>query len=411
MLNGFVQFQVHISRFLDASSSLRPSRGARIRQGVYRARPRLEAMDYKATLMVLVLVSSALAGCTGDPDGGGGDEIDSDALQDLFDEHFEDFINNTTITVNNHYHNNTTVVNNDYNTNHDYNNTTNVDGGEINNYNNNTDNSVSNINGSGVGSVVQVFRTVWSPDGQYERTDIGSRDVIVNGIVQVPVLTGQEGFNSTFTYTYEGNTFSLSMTCEEFVNARWHMDSQNWENWLIQTYGGSSNSAQSIGNMIYYDLQELSYLVGNGYCLTYSSPWSTSYEYDYVTLFEISIGEGEAVEFLSLPNIYNITIDCDDGFSGTSSNGTFFQESDLIGGHSDCTIRGNAEITTKYNYNSTSIANGSGPSLNPPSWFVNNQWYVFHSFPASHYESVSTPTDFLIYFRMHYVEVYDLDSE
>ena len=63
-------------------------------------------MDYKATLMALVLVSSALAGCTGDPDGGGGDEVDTDALQDLFDEHFQDFINNTTITVINNYHNN-----------------------------------------------------------------------------------------------------------------------------------------------------------------------------------------------------------------------------------------------------------------------------------------------------------------
>ena len=62
-------------------------------------------MGYKATLMALVLVSSMLAGCTSDPDGGGGDEIDSDALQDLFDEHFQDFLNNTTITVNNHYHN------------------------------------------------------------------------------------------------------------------------------------------------------------------------------------------------------------------------------------------------------------------------------------------------------------------
>ena len=67
-------------------------------------------MDYKATLMALVLVSSALAGCTGDPDGGGNDEIDSDALQDLFDEHFQDFLNNTTITVINTYHNNTTYV-------------------------------------------------------------------------------------------------------------------------------------------------------------------------------------------------------------------------------------------------------------------------------------------------------------
>ena len=105
-------------------------------------------MDYKATLMALVLVSSALAGCTGDPDGGGNDEIDSDALQDLFDEHFQDFLNNTTITVNNHYHNNTTYVvdDGDYSstTNNEYNNTTTVEGGDV--LNNYEDNHYSNTN-------------------------------------------------------------------------------------------------------------------------------------------------------------------------------------------------------------------------------------------------------------------------
>ena len=117
-------------------------------------------MDYKATLMVLVLVSSTLAGCTGDPDGGGGDEIDSDALQDLFDEHFQDFLNNTTITVINNYHNNTThmVDDGDYSTttttNIEYNNTTNVDGEEVNNYYEENDYSSSNysLGGNGTGS-------------------------------------------------------------------------------------------------------------------------------------------------------------------------------------------------------------------------------------------------------------------
>jgi hypothetical protein len=374
-------------------------------------------MDYKTTLMALVLVSSALAGCTGDPDGGGNDEIDSDALQDLFDEHFEDFINNTTITVNNHYYNNTTYVvdDGDYSstTNVDYNNTTNVDGGEINNYNNNTDNSVSNINGSGVGlgSVVQVFRTVWSPEGQYERTDVGSLDVIVDGIVQIPIPSSQEVYNSTFTYTLEGNTFSLSMTCEEFVNTQWDMDDDDWEYWLLQTYGGDSNSARSVGQMIYYDLNDLDRIVDNGYCWHGGYPGNTMYEYDYVTLFEISITEGESIEFLSLPNIHNITIDCDDGFTGSSSNGTFWQESDMIGGHSDCIIQANAEIITAFTYNNTPIANGSGPSLDPPSWHISGSWYVFVSLPTSYYEWVSTPSDFLVYFRMHFVEVYDLDSE
>ena len=362
-------------------------------------------MDHKAALLALLLVSSALAGCTGDPGDGGGDEFDSEALQDLIDENLQDFMNNTSITVNNHYHNNTTVVNNDYNTNNDYNNTTNVDGGEINNYNQ------YNGSGAGSGSVVQVFRTVWSPEGQYERTDVGSLDVIVDGIVQIPIPPSQEDYNSTFTYTHDGNTFSLSMTCEEFVNAQWSMDDDDWEYWLLQTYGGDSNSARSVGQMIYYDLNDLNRIVDNGYCWYGGYPGEWMHERDYVTLFEISITEGEAIEFLSLPNIHNITVDCDDGFAGTSSNGTFWQESGMIGGHSDCIVQANAEITTIFTYNSTPIANGSGPSLDPPSWHISGSWFVFVSLPTSFYESVSTPSDFLVYFRMHFVEVYDLDSE
>ena len=60
------------------------------------------------------MMTSTLAGCTGgDPDGGGNDEIDMDILNQLIDDNLQDFINNTTITVNNHYHNNSTIVNND----------------------------------------------------------------------------------------------------------------------------------------------------------------------------------------------------------------------------------------------------------------------------------------------------------
>ena len=109
-------------------------------------------MDHKAALLALLLVSSSLAGCTGDPDGGGNDEIDSDALQDLFDEYLQDFINNTTITVINNYHNNTTYVvdDGDYSstTNIEYNNTTINEGDETstNNYNNQTENDYSALN-------------------------------------------------------------------------------------------------------------------------------------------------------------------------------------------------------------------------------------------------------------------------
>ena len=109
----------------------------RFEHEVYPTLPSLRVMDYKATLMVLVLVSSVLAGCTGgDTDGGGNDEIDSEALEDLFNQYFEDFVNNTTITVINNYHNNTTYVvdENYYSTFNEYNNTTYMDGGEVNNF-------------------------------------------------------------------------------------------------------------------------------------------------------------------------------------------------------------------------------------------------------------------------------------
>jgi hypothetical protein len=92
-----------------------------------------------APMMILIMMTSTLAGCTGgDPDGGGNDEIDMDILNQLIDDNLQDFINNTTITVENHYHNNTTIVNND--------------------------NSVNNVSGSGAilgnGSMNTIVRTI-----------------------------------------------------------------------------------------------------------------------------------------------------------------------------------------------------------------------------------------------------------
>ena len=52
-----------------------------------------------APMMILIMMTSTLAGCTGgDPDGGGNDEIDMDILNQLIDDNLQDFINNTTIT-------------------------------------------------------------------------------------------------------------------------------------------------------------------------------------------------------------------------------------------------------------------------------------------------------------------------
>ncbi|MBT5509374.1 MAG: hypothetical protein HOK23_06580 [Euryarchaeota archaeon] len=143
-------------------------------------------MDYKATLMVLVLVSGSLAGCTGDPDGGGNDEIDSDALQDLFDEHFQDFLNNTTITVINNYHNNTTVVNNDYN------NTTINEGDQssTNNYNNQTENDYSALNYS------------WSSTGNGSGPMLYLLDVFFTMEELLPNYEAIDHLNNTINYSY-----------------------------------------------------------------------------------------------------------------------------------------------------------------------------------------------------------------
>ena len=98
-------------------------------------------MKTRAVSMVLLMIASALAGCTsGDPDGDGELGIDTDVLNQMIEDNLQDFINNSSVTVHQtiHYHNNTTYVvdDGDYSTinNAHFNNTTNVDGGEINNF-------------------------------------------------------------------------------------------------------------------------------------------------------------------------------------------------------------------------------------------------------------------------------------
>ena len=372
-------------------------------------------MDHKAALLALLLVSSALAGCTGDPGDGGGDEFDSEALQDLIDENLQDFLNNTSITVNNHYHNNTTVVNNDYNTNNDYNNTTNVDGGEINNYNQ------YNGSGDGSGSVVQSFRVVWNLNDMYEPTNFGARDVVIDGVVQIPGWSGSE-----MSYQYNGNLIKFDFTCEELVNAYLQMSYQAWEDWLLGEYGGSTGQANDLGYDIQQDIYQIENSADDDFCWDYGSPptetnqdyiYSYDREYHYATVVEIPLSAGQAISFMSIPNFHNITLDCDDGFSSSSSNGTQSGYS-LLGGHDDCIVRANVEIVSSYVYLRNSIANGSGPSIQTPEWFNGGYWYVFtildeeyHNVTSSDYPRASTQTDFLVYFTMHFVQVYEHDLE
>ena len=61
-------------------------------------------MSYKVALLALILVSSTLAGCTGDPDGGGNDDFDAETLQGMIESGLEDFMNNTTVEITNNYY-------------------------------------------------------------------------------------------------------------------------------------------------------------------------------------------------------------------------------------------------------------------------------------------------------------------
>ena len=365
-------------------------------------------MDYKATLMALVLVSSALAGCTGDPDGGGNDEIDSDALQDLFDEHFQDFMNNTTITVVNNYHNNTTVVNNDYDTNNDYNNTTNVDGGEINNYNQ------YNGSGSGSGSVMQMFTIHWDRE-EVVPDNLPQHQITLNGTLQItnndPTLL--------FAYIYEGNLLELRMTCEQLVNYQRVQESQ-WGYYLRDTYEANGDE-WDLGEDIHDDIEDLyrsmiydnpDYLPGS-----YGDQCGLESSYERVILFEINLEVGQALDFIILPNYITVDLNCEDGFGTGLGNGT---QTSIVGGQADCTVTGSTNVRWEAITHSTYYGPGEGgnssgnsstgtPTMSLLVW-PNNYWTQYSDLDDFSFSNIP-PANFAVYFTIHYVEVYDLDSE
>jgi hypothetical protein len=242
-----------------------------------------------APMMILIMMTSTLAGCTGgDPDGGGNDNIDMDVLNQLIDDNLQDFVNNTTITVENHYHNNTTIVNNHYDNDNHFNNTTNVDGGEIYNYDNST--SIFNGSSSSINS------------GEYYLLDIefNIEDVI-------PGWNDIDYRNNTFNYSWEYYDYSTNeertdmfeFSCQVFyivgansangsAQVSWWEDSSQYYNAWANTYNstvrdllqdaGGWYSRDSVNNML---IEEI---CNEDYYATYSG-----------LLYEIPIVEGMAI--------------------------------------------------------------------------------------------------------------------
>ena len=58
-------------------------------------------------LIGLTLLTTGLAGCTGDPDGGG-DDFDAETLQGMIEAGLQDFMNNTTVEITTNYYTNET---------------------------------------------------------------------------------------------------------------------------------------------------------------------------------------------------------------------------------------------------------------------------------------------------------------
>jgi len=258
-------------------------------------------MDHKAALLALVLVSSSLAGCTGDPDAGGGDEFDAEALQDLIDENLQDFLNNTTITVNNHYYNNTTVVNNNYNTNNEFNNTTNVDGGEINNYFEEYDYSQDNYSfgggagGNGTGGVLYLLDIQFNlNDLMPDWAEIDHRNNTIDYL---------HSYYDYLTNSYRNDSFTIQCSDYYLVGSQsfngtfevsyWEDSSNYWDAWVDQYNQTIANMLQGAAYANYGNNSsgETDYHVR----VACDEDFSPGYGFSDLLLFEIPIPAGVAL--------------------------------------------------------------------------------------------------------------------
>ena len=323
-----------------------------------------------APMMILIMMTSTLAGCTGgDPDGGGNDEIDMDILSQLIDDNLQDFINNTTITVENHYHNNTTVMND------------------------NTDNSVSNINGSNSASTLKMFTVEW--DREQMIMDV---ETIQPGLKMVTLTGGGDEQNGTvgdntllFTYGYNGYVIELRMNCNEYIHYQNFWDDEEWYDWLIDNYGsaGDWRDTDDLARDIEQDIYNNWY---NGFDAYQQCYFSSGHSIQDIVLYEIEIVQGEAISILVNGLYITTDVNCADGYGTGIGNGT---STGYIGGQSDCVVSG----STNLNYQASGSYSGNiDPYTNRD--IVEYNWYI----------SGTTPSSFAVYFNSHIVEVYDLEE-
>ena len=239
--------------------------------------------------LTLLMIASALAGCTsGDPDGDGEMGIDTDLLNQMIEDNLQDFINNSSVTVHHtiHQHNNTTVVNNYYQTTNEYQNTTNVEGQDVTNHyaNNYSYGGIGGGNGSASNLYlldIQFNLSTLMPDG-IEVIDYRNNTIDYE-YEYYDYLTNQE---RTDTFTIQCSDYYLIGSQSEnssFVVSYWQDNDNYWDAWVDQ-------NNQTIANM----LQEASY--DSGVRETCDEDYNTGNgDYDDLLLFEIPIPAGVAI--------------------------------------------------------------------------------------------------------------------
>tara|TARA_B100000575_G_scaffold203957_1_gene165539 strand:+ start:234 stop:1277 length:1044 start_codon:yes stop_codon:yes gene_type:complete len=343
-------------------------------------------MKTKAILMTIAMMSAALAGCTGSD---GVAEIDDETLQELFEDNIQDFMNNTSVTVNQeiHYHNNTTSVDNSE--------------------------SVTNFEGGDQGTSMEVIRVMRVQQNyQGDLIDYNSLQFMIDGELQFPSI----GFAPILSYNVGGDTYSFSFTCQEALNALYRMYQDSWAFWAREEFQISYSDANNLGDNIYYDIQDLEEEIRE-YC-----NWGGNTRYtDLSSLFlTMEIPEGEAISFKQFPilgdgNIftqdayYYSELLCDDGYLLETQSATSMA---YIGGWSDCefsmyinqTISGSWE----YSYSdypdsqnsSNNSSNSAGGNSNYPSWYnhaESNYWYTWSGSDGT------TEIDGVVYYSTKFV--------
>ena len=258
--------------------------------------------------MILLMLSASLAGCTsGDPDGDDNSGIDMEILNQMIDDNLQDFINNTSVTVNQeiHYHNNTTYVTNEYH------NTTNNEGNQVTENNFNTDYtnySLSQVgNGSGTDEILFIMHlelnTSQIASNLIPRVDIDPRTLVYNytknftGYVWVDSNNSNQS-NGWYEEAWISITHQIPCSVfyvfEEQLNETYGINHAtfweqpwNYENYFGGMYGWNDSEQTS-------DLTGFDYIYAGSESEDYCNPtWHPWIAYDYDTeIGRIDVPEG-----------------------------------------------------------------------------------------------------------------------